>query len=80
MIDSCQAHLPVQYALNTELIRQKWKWWRDCLRATPESHVQNKPILFAPLALAVSLFHFTLWLNRNYDYILNTKKTVLIPN
>ena len=23
LIDSCQAHLPVQYALNTEFIRQK---------------------------------------------------------
>ena len=27
-IDSCQAHLPVQYASNIEFIRQKWHW--DC--------------------------------------------------
>ena len=42
MIDSCQAYLPVQYASNIELIRQKLHWCCDLQQATPESHVQNK--------------------------------------
>ena len=25
LIDSCQAHLPVQYALNIKFIRQNWR-------------------------------------------------------
>ena len=29
MIDSCQAHMPVIYASNIELIRQKWYWCCD---------------------------------------------------
>ena len=45
LIDSCQAHLPVQHASNIELIRQKWHWCCDWQRATPESHVQNKPFV-----------------------------------
>ena len=44
-IDSCQAHFSVQYASNIELIRQKWYWCCDWQRATPESHVQNKPLV-----------------------------------
>ena len=35
LIDSCQAHLPVQYASNIQLIRQKWHWCSDWQRATP---------------------------------------------
>ena len=45
LIDSCQAHLPVQYASNIELIRQKWYWCCDQQSATPESNVQNKPLV-----------------------------------
>ena len=43
LIDSCQIHLPAQYTSN--LIRQKWYWCCDCQRATPEWHVQNKPLV-----------------------------------
>ena len=64
VIDSWQAHLPVQFASNMELIRRKWHWSCDWQRATPDSHVQNKSVVFAPLAilftLAVPLFRFTL--------------------
>ena len=42
LIDSCQAHLPLQYAPNIELIRQKEHWCCDLEQATPETHVQNK--------------------------------------
>ena len=42
LIDSCQAHFPVQYASNIELIRQKWYWCCDWQWATPESLLQNK--------------------------------------
>ena len=52
-----------QYSLNMEFIRQKWHWCCDWRRATLESPVQNKP-LFAPLAVRVPLFHFTLQQNR----------------
>ena len=46
LIDSCcQAHLPVQYASNIEFIRQKLHWCCDWQRTTPESNVQNKPIV-----------------------------------
>ena len=41
LIDSCQAHLPVQYASNIELI----PWCCDWQRATLESHMQNKPLV-----------------------------------
>ena len=41
LIDTCHAHLPVQYTSNIEFIRQKWDWCRDWQRATPDSHVQN---------------------------------------
>ena len=81
LIDSCQAHLHVQYASNIELIRQKWYWCCDWQRATPEFHVQNN-LLFAPLAVYVqagcSAFPFytptnpLIWLYLKY-------KTVLIP-
>ena len=46
-IDSCQAYLPVQYALNIELICQKWYWCCDWQRATAELHVQNKLHVFS---------------------------------
>ena len=52
LIDSCQAHLPLQYAWNIDLIPQKRYWCCDWQRATPQSHMQNKP-LFAPLAVRV---------------------------
>ena len=42
LIDSCLAHLSLQYASNVELIRQKWHWCCDWQRATPEPYVQNK--------------------------------------
>ena len=42
LINSCQAHLPVQFASNIEFIRQMWHWWCNWKRTTPESHVQNK--------------------------------------
>ena len=45
LIDSCQIHLPVQYASNIEFIRQKWHWCCDWQRATPELHVQNNPLV-----------------------------------
>ena len=41
LIDSCQAHLPMQYASNIELIRQKWYWCCDWQRSTLESYMQN---------------------------------------
>ena len=40
LVDICQAHLPVQYALNIELILKMWHWCCDWQRATPESHMQ----------------------------------------
>ena len=43
LINSCQAHLPVQYA--SKVICQKWYWCCDWQRATPESHMQNKPLI-----------------------------------
>ena len=58
LIDSSQAHLFVQDDSNIEIIRQKWRWSCDWQRATPESHVKNKP------PLAVPLFRFTLEQNR----------------
>ena len=60
MIDSCQAHLPVQYSSNIELIPQKWHWCCDWQQATLVSHMQNKPF-----ACSIScpcsrwLFHFS---------------------
>ena len=45
LIDSCQAHLPVQYTSNIIFIRQKWHWCCDWQRATPKSHMQNKPLV-----------------------------------
>ena len=42
LIDSCQTHLPMQYALNIEFICKKWHWCCNWQRATPEMHVQNK--------------------------------------
>ena len=45
LIDSCQAHLPVQYTSNIKFIRQKWHWCYDWQRATPEPHMQNKPLV-----------------------------------
>ena len=44
MIDSCQAHMPVQYGLNIERICKKWHWCCDWQRATPALHMQNKPL------------------------------------
>ena len=46
LIDICPDHLPVQYASNIELIRQKWYWCCDWQVATPESHVQSKPLVY----------------------------------
>ena len=42
MIDSCQAHLFVQLASNSEYIRQKWHWWGNWQQVTPDLQVQNK--------------------------------------
>ena len=53
LIDSGQVHLPVQYASNIELIRKKWNWCCDWQRATPETHLLNKVLMFAPLAVRV---------------------------
>ena len=45
LIDICQAHLPVQYASDIKLIRQKRHLCCDWQRATPDSHVQNEPLV-----------------------------------
>ena len=45
MIDSCQADLPVQYASNIELIRQKWLELWSTVSHSRELHVQNKPLI-----------------------------------
>ena len=58
LIDSCQAHLPVQYASNITFIRQKWHWCRDWQRATHELHVQIKPLVFS-IGSPRSLIRFT---------------------
>ena len=42
LTDSCQAHLPEQFASNIKLIRQLWHWCCDWQRAKPELHMQNK--------------------------------------
>ena len=74
LIDSCQAHLPVQYASNIKFIRQMWYWCCDWQQAAPESQVQNKLLHWLSVfTLAVSLFRFTLQQNREYDYISNAK-------
>ena len=51
-IDSSQAHLPVQYTTNIELIRQKWLWCCDLQRAT-SSRTCKTSFLFAQLAARV---------------------------
>ena len=48
LIDSCQAHMPVQYASKIEFIRHKWHWCCDWQRVTPETS-----FLFAPLPVRV---------------------------
>ena len=58
LIDSYQAHLPVQYASNIELIRQKWYWSCDWQRATP-SRTYETSLLFTPLAARVQAFLFS---------------------
>ena len=64
LIDSCQAHLPIQYASNIELIGQKWYWCCDWPRATPESHMQNKPLVCSHGCPCSSwLFHFSIKCN-----------------
>ena len=45
LIDSCQAHLPVQHASTIKLIRQKWYWCCDWQRATFESRMQSNPLV-----------------------------------
>ena len=45
LINSCQAHLPMQYAPNIGFIRQKWHICCDWQLATPESHMQNKSLV-----------------------------------
>ena len=68
LIDSCQAYLPTQYASNIEFIHQKWRWWRDWQRATPESHVQNKLLVcFIGCPCSHWLFRFS---------VLHSTKTV----
>ena len=47
LIASCQAHLPVQYASNIELIHQKGHWCCDWQQATSEWHLQNKPLVYS---------------------------------
>ena len=59
-IDSCQAHLPVQFASNIDFICQKWYWCCDCKRISPELRVQNKLHWLSVFNLAVPLFRFTL--------------------
>ena len=50
LIDSCQAHLPVQYASNIELIRQKW--YGVVIDSKPHLNRTCKTILLlAPLAV-----------------------------
>ena len=79
LIDSCQAHLPVQYTSNIEFIRQK------CVLIDSEPHLSRMckaNLLFAPLAVRVqagcSAFPFytptklLIWLYFK-------EKTVLIP-
>ena len=34
LIESCKAHLPVQYASNSLIISQKWHWFCDWQSAT----------------------------------------------
>ena len=61
LIDICQAHLPVQYFLNIKLIRQKWNWYCDWQWATPDSYIQNKPLVFSigcPCSTDYSAFPF----------------------
>ena len=46
MIDSCQAHLSVQYASNIELIWQKWHWccdWQRAIRPTSKTGLLLAP-------------------------------------
>ena len=43
LIDSCQSHLPMQYASNIEHRTHSPEVTRR--RATPETHVQNKPLV-----------------------------------
>ena len=52
MIDSCQAHLTVPYASNTELIRQNWHRCCNWQGPTPVAHVN------ALLAVHVSRWLF----------------------
>ena len=80
LIDSCQAHMTVQYTSNIELIRRKWQSCRDWQRATQETHVQNAYVQNKRFACSIGsswLFHFnfrfTLRQNRKNDYIINTK-------
>ena len=58
LIDSCQAHLPVQYASNIKHIRQKWYWCCDWQRATPELHVQNNKPLVCSIGCPCSIWLF----------------------
>ena len=54
MIDSWQAHLPVQYASNIELIRQKWHWfcvWQ--LVTVFDSRTFKTSLLFVPFVVHV---------------------------
>ena len=57
MIDSCQAHMLVQYASNIEFARSDTEVVIDReahLRGTPESHLQNKLDCFALFVFLVS--------------------------
>ena len=82
LIDSCQVHLSVQYAPNIKIIRQMWHWFYDWHRATPESHVQNKPFVYSigcPCShWLFSFFPFTLRQNRQYDFLLKGTATLMI--
>ena len=68
LIDSCQAHLSVKYTSKIKLIRHKYHWCCDWQWATPESHVQNKPLVCSIGCLCSSwLFLFS---------VLHSDKTV----
>ena len=82
LIDSCQAHLPVQYPSNIELIfRSDWQG------ATP-SRTCKTSLLFAPLAVSVqagcSTFPFytptkpLIWLYFQYKTVLITKLKIFL--
>ena len=77
LIDSCQAHLPVQYALNIEFICKKCHKCCDLQRATPDLLVQNEPLVCSigcpgqTGCSAFSVLHSNKTVNRITYYIQN---------